>query len=218
MAECGAFSSQAEARKAPAPPAHRKRLILTVPNLITAARLALLPFILWLTCSRSGLAIASAATLFAVAAASDWADGYLARRLREATRFGTLLDPIVDKIMFLSTLFVFSARGLVPLWIAALNLLRESVITGLRHRLSWGRAAVGANWMGKLKFVLQVGLAELVYLHLLLQSLGSGLPGGTRTLFWCALAVTVLSYAFLVSFARRPRGGPATAMGGAEPQ
>ena len=100
-------------------------------------------------------------------------------------------------------LFVFSARRLLPLWLVLLLLLREAGVTAARHALSTAAEAVGANWMGKTKFVLQVLLIELGYAHLLLGSLHKALPGGKPLLFWSAVGVIVLSYAFLFRFLGR---------------
>jgi CDP-diacylglycerol--glycerol-3-phosphate 3-phosphatidyltransferase len=176
--------------------------LLTIPNLITAFRLVLLPLILWLTYATEPGPIAWAAGLFALAASSDWLDGYLARRLNMASRLGALMDPLVDKLMVLSILFAFVDLGLLPLWIVLVNMYREFVVTGLRHALSTRQATVGANWMGKTKYALQVALIELIYVQIFLESRGGGLPGGRGVLLWSALAVTVISFAFLANFAR----------------
>ncbi|NLW49311.1 MAG: CDP-diacylglycerol--glycerol-3-phosphate 3-phosphatidyltransferase [Candidatus Brocadiaceae bacterium] len=172
----------------------------SLPNAITLARLALVPAIVALTYAHRPLPLAAAALLFAVATASDWLDGYLARRLHAQSTFGTVLDPLVDKILVLCVLFVLADRGLVPLWLALLNMARELAVTAVRQARSTPARPLGANWMGKTKFCLQTGFVGLAYAHLLLQSTGRALPGGKALLFWCLAGTTALSYGFLVRF------------------
>ena len=174
--------------------------------------------IAWLTYSRSAAGLAAAASLFALAVASDWLDGYLARRLAMRTAFGTLMDPLVDKVLILSLLFVFADRGLIPLWLVLLNMLRELAVTAVRSRASSRPGAVGANPMGKAKFCLQAGFIGLAYVHLMLESAGRPMPRGKPLLFWCLLAVTAVSFAFLARFIHRHwahlAGGPAAGSDG----
>ncbi len=180
--------------------------MFTIPNLITFARLVSVGFVVWLSCSVRTPGLAAATVLFTVAALSDWADGYIARATGASSALGTFLDPLVDKVLILSALFVFSARGLIPLWLVLLNVVREFAVTGVRHTASSPGRPVGANWMGKLKFVLQAGLVELCYAYLLLASAHRFLPGGRPLLLWATVAVTAVSFAFLAAFFRRHRG------------
>jgi CDP-diacylglycerol--glycerol-3-phosphate 3-phosphatidyltransferase len=176
--------------------------LLTLPNLITLLRLALLPFLLWLTYSQQTQGLLLAWALFNAAAASDWLDGYLARRLRATSRLGALLDPVVDKVVILSLLFVLSDQELLPLWLVLLNMAREFLVTAARHAYSTPQHAVGANWMGKSKFVLQVFVVQLAFAVLVLRALGRAAPWGEGALFWTTLGMTAVSYAFLVNFVR----------------
>ena len=172
----------------------------SLPNAITLARLACVPVIVWLTYSPGTGGLSVAASLFTLAVASDWLDGYLARRLRMRSAFGTFMDPLADKVMILCLLFVFADRGLVPTWLALLNMAREFAVTAVRHTISSQAGAVGANWMGKTKFCLQTGFVALAYAYLMLDSGGRSMPGGTGLLFWSLLAITAVSYAFLLRF------------------
>ena len=171
-----------------------------LPNAITLARLACVPVIVWLSYGASTGRTLVAASLFALAVASDWLDGYLARRLGLRSALGTLIDPLVDKVMILSLLFVFADRGLVPMWLVLLNMAREFAVTAVRHTVSSRGSVVRANWMGKAKFCLQAGFLGLSYAYLIQASRGATVPGGTDLLFWALLAITVVSYAFLARF------------------
>jgi len=175
---------------------------VTIPNLITFGRLLLVPFCVALAYAGSALWLLTGAALFACGAFSDWLDGYLARRLDSHSRLGTLMDPIVDKILVLSVLFVFAQRGAFPLWLVLLNMFREFLVTGMRHAFSTKGRIVGANWMGKTKFALQVAVTELAFVHLALAARGGGLPGGRTLLFWALVAATAFSFLFLLNFAR----------------
>ena len=162
--------------------------MLTLPNAITVVRLALLPAFLWLTCTEQTWTLALAWVLFNAAAASDWLDGYLARRSGTTSLLGTLLDPVVDKIMVLSALLVFVTLGLLPLWLVLLNLAREFLVTAVRQIHSTPTRVVGANWMGKAKFATQVAVMEFAYLLLTLKSMGRPLSRASRSSTWTPTA------------------------------
>jgi CDP-diacylglycerol--glycerol-3-phosphate 3-phosphatidyltransferase len=176
--------------------------LLTLPNAITVLRLALLPAFLWLTYSHQAGIVIVAWALFNGAAASDWVDGYLARRCGAVSALGTLLDPVVDKIVVLSALLVFVDLGLLPLWLVLLNLAREFLVTSARQIHSTPEHVVGANWMGKVKFAAQVAVIEAGYLLLVLRSAGHPVPWAQGALFWAALGMTLVSWFFLVNFLR----------------
>jgi len=181
------------------------RALFTVPNAITAFRLALIPSMLAMTSSDHTSGVVIAAALFGLGAATDWLDGFVARRFHARSRLGAMLDPVADKAMVLGALFIFSDLGLIPLWLVLLNMFRELFMSGLRDILTTPTRIIGANWMGKVKFCIQVGLVELIYIHRILATRGSGLPGGQTTLFFALLAVTIVSFAFLFNFARWER-------------
>ncbi len=177
--------------------------MVTLPNLITLLRLALLPVFLYLTYSSAPAGLVAAGVLFNLAAASDWLDGYLARRSGAVSRLGTLLDPVVDKIVVLCALLVLVDLRLLPLWLVLLNVAREFLVTAARHARTTPTHVEGANWMGKAKFALQVGVIELGYVVLVLRAFGQAAPWGPAALFWTTLAMTALSWSFLVGFLHR---------------
>jgi cardiolipin synthase len=179
---------------------------VTIPNIITLARLALIPLLLALTYRHSAPALWTAASLFALAAASDWLDGFLARRLKQFSRFGTILDPVVDKMLVLSIFFVFThleapaGRPLIPGAVFLLLLLREFMVSAIRHGLTSSEQVVGANWMGKTKFCLQILTLAIGYVYLISRAEGQALAGTRQALYWSAIVVTVLAYLFLLRF------------------
>ncbi len=100
--------------------------VLTVPNLISFARLAGVPLFLYLflVADQVGWAVA----VLAIGGTSDWIDGYLARRLGQVSRLGELLDPLADRLYILATLVAFTVREVVPWQFTAALLAREATL------------------------------------------------------------------------------------------
>src|SRR5215467_4849625 len=96
-----------------------------VPNLITLVRLGLVPILAYCVISR---AYAAAATIFLIAALSDLADGYIARRFKLVSRLGALLDPIADKLNMLVTTVLLAWQELLPIWLAIAIVVRDIAI------------------------------------------------------------------------------------------
>ena len=109
--------------------------IWTVPNAISFLRLALVPVFAWLIVAEHDVA---ALVVLAVAGASDWVDGYVARRFDQASRLGRMLDPAADRLYIFVTLVGLAYRELVPWWLVTVIVARELVLAGtipvlLRH-------------------------------------------------------------------------------------
>jgi cardiolipin synthase (CMP-forming) len=101
--------------------------LATVPNAICVLRIALtVPIVVLLADGRYGMTL----VLFAVAAASDVLDGYLAKTFGWSSELGKLLDPLADKILLVSVFITLAVIGLVPVWLAAIAVLRDVVIGG----------------------------------------------------------------------------------------
>lgn len=100
----------------------------TVPNLITLIRLLCLPLFLWLLFSRDNRR--DAAWLLGVLGATDWVDGFLARRLGQTSEFGKVFDPTVDRLLFLVGIVALIIDGSVPLWFAIAVGVREVLVGG----------------------------------------------------------------------------------------
>jgi cardiolipin synthase len=102
--------------------------VLTVPNLVSFARLAGVPLFLWLFLGAhaDGWAVA----VLAIGGTSDWVDGFLARRLGQVSRLGELLDPLADRLYILATLLALTIRDVVPWWFTIALLTREAVLVG----------------------------------------------------------------------------------------
>ena len=97
--------------------------ILNVPNLVTALRLACVPIFCWLLFGMDNRA--GAGIMLGALGASDWVDGYLARRLGQTTHFGAIFDPVTDRFMFFTAVIAMLVNGDVALWFGVVALVRE---------------------------------------------------------------------------------------------
>jgi cardiolipin synthase len=125
--------------------------ILTVPNLISFARLALVPVFLWLLLvPREPWADLLALAVLAGSAFTDWLDGYLARRWNQISRLGQLLDPVADRLYIVATVVAFVVRDIIPWWFALLIVLRDVVLAGLIPVLRrFGLGPLPVHFLGK---------------------------------------------------------------------
>jgi len=105
--------------------------LLNLPNLLTLARVAAIPLLVILMLSDSRQASFWAAALFGVAAATDFIDGWLARKWGVVTVLGKFLDPLADKLIVMAALIMLIPLDRVPAWAVFLLLARELVVTGL---------------------------------------------------------------------------------------
>jgi len=139
--------------------------ITDLPNLITLGRIALIPAVLVLTARETPATAIAACVLFLVAAATDWLDGYLARRLGLVSVVGKFLDPLADKLIVLSTLVILVGADRVPAWLTVVLMSRELAVTGLRAIASSEGLVIAAGKTGKIKTVLQLAGIALLLAH-----------------------------------------------------
>jgi cardiolipin synthase len=120
----------------------------TWANLVTFVRLALLPVFLWLLFGTGHRAIA--AWLLGVLGATDWVDGFLARRLGQVSTIGKVIDPVADRLLVIVGLLGVAAAGGVPWWFAGATLAREVIVSALTLALAaLGAARIDVLWWGK---------------------------------------------------------------------
>jgi CDP-diacylglycerol--glycerol-3-phosphate 3-phosphatidyltransferase len=122
--------------------------LLTVPNVLSGIRLALIPVFIYLLLVAHANAWAVAILMFS--GASDWADGKIARLLNQSSKLGELLDPAVDRLYMVTVPIVFALRGIVPWWIIGVMLARDVLLAAevplLRTR---GFTALPVLYVGK---------------------------------------------------------------------
>jgi CDP-diacylglycerol---glycerol-3-phosphate 3-phosphatidyltransferase len=165
-----AAASFREVPSTPRRKTRRERLreeLLNAPNLMTIGRVACIPVFLALLAYENRRNSFLAALVFALAAASDWFDGWLARVSNKVTTMGKFLDPLADKIIVLSALVMLLRLGRVPVWVVVLILARELLISGLRTIAISEGLVISASRGGKWKTSLQLSgiIALMVHYH-----------------------------------------------------
>ena len=173
---------------------------LNLPNVLTVARILLIPVLVVALLGDTENGDVVAAIVFAAASATDFVDGWLARRREDVTNFGKLLDPIADKLLVIAALVSLVSIERLAAWVAMVIIAREVAVTVARAQAPEVIAA--ATW-GKAKTVLQV--AAIFFLILIDPS-----PVWVDALVYLAVAVTILSgLDFFVGMRRRAASEPA---------
>ncbi len=159
------------------------RQVLTIPNVISIIRLAGVPLFLWLILvpEADGWAL----LVLMLSGVSDFADGYLARRLNQTSPLGAILDPVADRLYILSTVVGLAVRDIIPWWLAILLPARDLFLWGLVPFLrTRGYSALPVHFLGK------AATANLLYAFpLLLLGDGTGLLAMLAKVFGWAFAI-----------------------------
>jgi cardiolipin synthase len=122
--------------------------VLTVPNVLSVIRLALIPLFLYLMLVAH--ADAWAVAILVLSGGSDWADGKIARLLNQSSKLGELLDPAVDRLYMVTVPIAFGLRGIVPWWIIGVLLARDALLLlELPVLRSRGFSALPVTYLGK---------------------------------------------------------------------
>ena len=136
---------------------------MNLPNALTATRIFLVPLlvVVLLTEFEGRMVLGMrkeivGAAIFALASLTDWLDGYVARRRKQVTALGQIMDPLADKLLISAALVSLVQMNLAPAWMVAVIIGREFAVTGLRS-LAYNRGTViAASPLGKIKMVTQV--------------------------------------------------------------
>jgi cardiolipin synthase len=122
--------------------------VFTAPNVITFVRLACIPLFVWLLFGAHRQTLA--AVLLGVLGATDWVDGFVARRYHQVSTLGKVLDPVADRILVLTGVISIIVYGAVPLWFGTLTVVREVLVAGMTLLLaSLGARRIDVLWVGK---------------------------------------------------------------------
>lgn len=128
--------------------AHRHWRVLTVPNAISAARLGAVPWFAWLQLSADSYL--PAGVLLAVLGATDWVDGYIARRFDQSSELGKILDPFADRVLLIAAATVLVVDSEIPTWVGVAVLGREAVVSIAALLLAVaGARRIDVEWAGK---------------------------------------------------------------------
>lgn len=129
---------------------------MNIPNSLTMLRIVAVPVVVVALLAEVDNGDVIAAIVFAIAALTDGLDGYIARRSGSITTFGTLMDPLADKLLVVAALVSLVSLDRLEAWIAMVIISREIAVTGLRTLAAEQGVVVAASWMGKVKTALQV--------------------------------------------------------------
>lgn len=122
--------------------------ILTAPNVITLVRLLCIPLFVWMLFGRHWQT--ASAILLAVLGATDWVDGFVARRYHQVSTFGKVLDPTADRLLVGTAVISVLVYGAVPLWFGIATIAREILVSVMVVLLaSLGAARIDVLWVGK---------------------------------------------------------------------
>lgn len=123
---------------------------MNIPNLLSLLRLAMVPVFAVVFFLPDPSARYWAAAVYALAFATDIADGYIARRFNQITRLGRILDPLADKLMTFTVIICIAAAGIIPIWAVVAFFLKEAAMgvgaLSLYHKVD---DVISANWLGK---------------------------------------------------------------------
>jgi len=146
---------------------------MNLPNSLTLTRIFLVPLLVVVLLTKfEGRLILGVpkeivgAAIFGLASLTDWLDGYLARRRKQVTMLGQVIDPLADKLLTMAALVSLVQMELAPAWMVAIIISREFAVTGLRS-LAYARGvAMPASPLGKIKMVAQVvAILALILAH-----------------------------------------------------
>ena len=174
-------------------------MFLTIPTLLTWARIAAIPLIIGVYYLGWDMATKNlvATTMFVMFALTDWLDGWLARKLNQTSAFGAFLDPVADKFLICAALLVLLGHGRVNPLVALVIIGREIAISALREWMAQIGASrsVAVHMLGKLKTVSQmVAIPFLLYDARLFGLIDTRLWG--TWLMWVAAVLTIWSMAY----------------------
>ena len=159
---------------------------LNAPNVLTVLRIVAVPVVVVALLDETPEGDVIAAAVFALAALTDGLDGYIARRRREVTTFGKLMDPLADKLLVTAALVSLVSLDRLAAWVAMVIIAREFAVTGLRSVAAERGVVIAASWLGKLKTALQVAAIFALIAF-------EPTPLGVDLLVYAAVAITVIS-------------------------
>jgi CDP-diacylglycerol--glycerol-3-phosphate 3-phosphatidyltransferase len=159
---------------------------LNLPNALTVFRILLVPVLVAVLLSEGPSGDLLAAIVFAVASFTDALDGWIARRRKDETTFGKLMDPLADKLLVTSALVSLVSLDRLAAWVAMVIIARELAVTGLRQIAIEQGHVVPASMWGKVKTVAQIAMVMCLIAV-------DGSPVWLDGLVYLTVAITVLS-------------------------
>jgi CDP-diacylglycerol--glycerol-3-phosphate 3-phosphatidyltransferase len=168
---------------------------MSLADLLTVARAAAVPVVVLLFAVPFSGHDYWGTGVFCVAMATDWFDGRVARRSGRSSSFGSLLDPVADKLLVIATLIVLIDQHVFRAWMVAAVVVRELLITGLRQAAVERGVVIAARDLGKLKTWAQAIAAGV-------GGLAAAGVWSTRVAWWTLLVALVLTWVSGLDYAR----------------
>jgi CDP-diacylglycerol---glycerol-3-phosphate 3-phosphatidyltransferase len=137
---------------------------MNLPNILSVARILMVPVLVVVLMTKVTNHEVIGVVVFWIASITDWLDGYLARRWKQVTTLGKLLDPLADKLLVSGALISLVELNLAPAWMTFIILAREFAITGLRGIASEEGLTIPAGTVGKWKMGFQVAAISCLLL------------------------------------------------------
>ena len=161
---------------------------LNLPNVLTVFRILLVPVLLAALVQEGGAGDALAAAIFALASFTDALDGWIARRNKDESTFGKLMDPLADKLLVTAALVSLVSLDRLQAWVALAIIAREFAVTGLRQLAMEHGEVIPASIWGKVKTIAQIAMVLVLIIV-------EGSPAWVDALIYATVVVTVLSAA-----------------------
>lgn len=143
-----------------------------LPNILTVSRIFLTLGFIYCVIQPGLWPVILATVLFSLASATDFYDGYFAKKYKLTSNFGKIMDPIADKFLMLSAFFIFVPMGFVPLGMFYVIFIRELFVTGTRLAAIRKGEFIAAEKAGKIKTALQVAVIFLILALLMFEESG----------------------------------------------
>lgn len=169
--------------------------VATLPNLISAIRILLIPLFVGLIVDPD--TTTAGLILFGVVVATDWVDGLVARRTGQVSELGKVLDPVADRLAIAAGLVALAIRGVFPWWAATLILIRDAAALIVGAALVWrSHVRVEVRWIGKIAtFSLMTAIPFVSW-----GALGLPLAEAATVIGWAAFTVGIVEY-YVAAFA-----------------
>lgn len=129
---------------------------MNLANKLTLSRIFLIPVFMWVLLIRIPFGEYISAAIFILAASTDGLDGYIARKRKQITNFGKLIDPLADKLLISAALISLVELKQISAWVAVIIIGREFFITGLRTIVAAQGVIISASKLGKIKTISQI--------------------------------------------------------------
>lgn len=146
---------------------------MNLPNKLTILRIILVPIFMFVLLVKIPYGQLFAALIFIIAASTDGLDGYIARKRKQITNFGKIMDPLADKLLVSAALISLVQLGQISGWVAIIIIGREFAVTGLRSVAAAEGVVISASKLGKFKTVSQIiAIVAILINEIILKIIG----------------------------------------------